>query len=184
MSHSRAPLNASVRWAKRILNYLFCLLLASFIFTTIGHAQPHLVFVVGENEYRSEVTMPALAEVLADHYGFRTTLLIDDVLQGGEANNINGLEALETADILVLYLRFRQLPDAQLALLQKYIDRAVRSLLSVQQRTPLLTRKRIRVRCGGIISVLVSSAHRGFTTTDTEQAPMLQPLAIIRSLQV
>ena len=67
--------------------------------------------------------MPALAQVLADHYGFRTTLLIDDVLQGGEANNINGLDALETADLLVLYLRFRQLPDAQLALLQKYIDR-------------------------------------------------------------
>ena len=60
---------------------------------------------------------------IRDSYGFRTTLLIDDELQGGEGNNINGLEALETADLLVLYLRFRQLPDAQLALLQKYIDR-------------------------------------------------------------
>ncbi len=123
MSRSSAPLNTSAPWAKRISIYLLCLLLASCIFTSIGHAQPHLVFVVGENEYRSEVTMPALAQVLADHYGFRTTLLIDDVLQGGEANSINGLDALETADLLILYLRFRQLPDAQLALLQKYVDR-------------------------------------------------------------
>ena len=123
MSNSSALINASVPWVRRISIYLLCLLLAPCIFTSIGHTQPHLVFVVGENEYRSEVTMPALAQVLADHYGFRTTILIDDVLQGGEANSINGLDALETADLLVLYLRFRQLPDAQLALLQKYIDR-------------------------------------------------------------
>lgn len=123
MSSSSAPRNAPVPWAKRLSIYLLCPLLALCIFTSIGYAQPHLVFVVGENEYRSEVTMPALAQVLADHYGFRTTLLIDDVLQGGEGNNINGLEALETADLLVLYLRFRQLPEPQLALLQKYIDR-------------------------------------------------------------
>ncbi len=121
MSSSSTLLNASAPWAKRISMYLLCLL-ALCIFISIGHAQPHIVFVVGENEYRSEVTMPALAQVLADHYDFRTTLLIDDVLQGGEENNINGLEALETADLLVLYLRFRQLPDDQLALLQKYID--------------------------------------------------------------
>ena len=121
MSSSSTPLNASVPWAKRISIYLLCLLLASCVFTSISYAQPHLVFVVGENEYRSEVTMPALAQVLADHYGFRTTLLIDDVLQGGEGNSINGLEALETADLLILYLRFRQLPDDQLALIQKYI---------------------------------------------------------------
>lgn len=67
--------------------------------------------------------MPALANVLEEHYDFRTTVLIDDVLQGGEGNSINGLDALETADLLVLYLRFRQLPDDQLELLQKYIDR-------------------------------------------------------------
>lgn len=123
MSSSSVPLNVSVPWAKRILIYLLCVLLVPCVFVSIGHAQPHLVFVVGENEYRSEVSMPALAEVLAEHYGFRITLLIDDVLQGGEANSIDGLEALETADLLVLYLRFRQLPDDQLALLQKYIDR-------------------------------------------------------------
>ncbi len=123
MSSSSVPLNVSVPWVMRISIYLLCVLLTPCVFISIGHAQPHLVFVVGENEYRSEVSMPALAEVLAEHYGFRTTLLIDDVLQGGEANSINGLEALETADLLVLYLRFRQLPDDQLALLQKYIDR-------------------------------------------------------------
>ena len=74
-----------------------------------GHAQPHLVFVVGENEYRSEVTMSALAQMLTDHYGFRTTVLIDNELEGGEDNSINGLEALETADLLIMCLRFLSL---------------------------------------------------------------------------
>lgn len=123
MSKSTYSFKASNHWTKRISIHLLCILIALVIFASIGHAQPHIVFVVGENEYRSEVTMPALAQVLADHYGFRTTVLIDDVLESGDENSINGLDALETADLLVLYLRFRQLPDDQLALLQRYIDR-------------------------------------------------------------
>ncbi len=122
MSKTDYPLNASHQWTRRILIYLLNILITLGTLASIGYAQPHIVFVVGENEYRSEVTMPALAKVLEDHYDFRTTVLIDDVLQGGDENNINGLDALETADLLVLYLRFRQLPDDQLALLQKYID--------------------------------------------------------------
>lgn len=117
------PNKLSTYCGKRISIYLLCISFAFSIFASIGYAQPHIVFVVGENEYRSEVTMPALAQVLEEHYDFRTTVLIDDVLQGGEENSINGLDTLETADLLVLYLRFRQLPDDQLELLQNYIDR-------------------------------------------------------------
>ena len=123
MSKSNYSFNTSEQKAKRFYIYLLCTLIAFDIFASIGFAQPHIVFVVGENEYRSEVTMPALSQMLADHYGFRTTVLIDDVLEGGEENSIKGLDALETADLLIMYVRFRQLPDAQLAQLQKYIDR-------------------------------------------------------------
>ena len=105
------------------LSICFLCIITSVVLVSNSHAQPHIVFVVGEGEYRSEVTMPALAQVLSEHYDFRTTVLIDEELHGGEDNNIEGLDALETADLLVLYLRFRQLPDAQLGLLQKYIDR-------------------------------------------------------------
>ena len=123
MAKPRYPIQVMITWTKRISLYLLCILLALELLASIGHAQSHLVFVVGEGEYRSEVTMPALAKVLKDHYGFRTTVLIDEELHGGEGNSINGLEVLDTADLLVLYLRFRQLPDDQLAMLQKYIDR-------------------------------------------------------------
>ena len=123
MSKTDYSYEVSTQCGIRISIYLLCISLTLGTLASIGFAQPHIVFVVGENEYRSEVTMPALAQVLEEHYDFRTTILIDDVLQGGEGNSINGLDTLETADLLVLYLRFRQLPDDQLELLQKYIDR-------------------------------------------------------------
>ena len=123
MTKARYSINVSCHFSIRLLIYSLCILLALSILASIGHAQPHLVFLVGEGEYQSEVTMPALAKVLKDHYDFRTTVLIDDALHGGEGNSINGLEVLESADLLVLYLRFRQLPDDQLVLLQEYIDR-------------------------------------------------------------
>lgn len=123
MSNANYVLHTSYQFVKQLSFSILCILILPCLLASISHAQPHLVFVVGENEYRSEETMPELAQVLTDHYGFQTTVLIDDVLQGGEENSINGLDALETADLLVMYLRFRQLPDSQLALLQKYIDR-------------------------------------------------------------
>ena len=123
MSKLYYSLNTFFQKGRKVSSYLLVILITLGPLASIGHAQPHLVFVVGEGEYRSEVTMPALAQVLKDHYDFRTTVLIDEALHGGEENSISGLEALETADLLVLYLRFRQLPENQLALLQKYIDR-------------------------------------------------------------
>ena len=123
MTRPHFSINVSWHFPRRVSIYLLGILIALALSASIVYAQPHLVFMVGEGEYRSEVTMPALAQVLKEHYGFRTTVLIDNELHGGDGNNIDGLEVLETADLLVLYLRFRQLPDDQLTLLQKYIDR-------------------------------------------------------------
>ena len=87
----------------------------------------HVVLVSGDEEYRSEQTLPQLAKILAKRHGFDCTVLfaIDDK---GEINpdrrdNIPGLETLKTADLLVVFLRFRDLPDDQM----KYIDEYVQS---------------------------------------------------------
>ena len=123
MPNTYYRINVFFKHKNRISIFLLCVIFTLVTLVSNSHAQPHIVFVVGEGEYRSEVTMPALAKVLTDHYGFRTTVLIDEELHGGDGNNIQGLDALETADLLVLYLRFRELPDDQLAKLQAYIDR-------------------------------------------------------------
>jgi len=79
----------------------------------------HIVFVTGDEEYRSEESMPMLAKILAIRHGFKCTVLFAIDGQTGEINpqvvdNIPGLEALDIADLMVLFLRFRELPDEQM----------------------------------------------------------------------
>ena len=80
--------------------------------------RPHVVFLTGDEEYRSEESMPMLAALLEEHYGCRTTVLYALDEQGyiapNHLTNIAGLEALEDADLMVMFTRFRALPDDQL----------------------------------------------------------------------
>lgn len=78
----------------------------------------HIVFVTGDDEYRSEESMPMLAKILADHHGFTCTVLFAINPKTGEIdpstpNNIPGLEALDHADLMVTLMRFRDLPKEQ-----------------------------------------------------------------------
>lgn len=87
----------------------------------------HIVLVTGDEEYRSEEALPALAKVLAKHHGFKCTVLfaIDPAtgtISPNTNNNIPGLEALDSADLLILFTRFRDLPDDQMAHFVKYIE--------------------------------------------------------------
>jgi type 1 glutamine amidotransferase len=87
----------------------------------------HIVFVTGDEEYRSEESMPQLAKILAVHHGFKCTVLFAVDKKTGEIDtqtldNIPGLEALEKADLLVIFARFRELPDDQMKRIVDYID--------------------------------------------------------------
>lgn len=87
----------------------------------------HVVFVIGDDEYRSEDSMPMLAKIMAVHHGFKCTALFSLDKETGEINpgaqeNIPGLEALETADLMVLFTRFRELPDEQMKYIIDYTN--------------------------------------------------------------
>jgi hypothetical protein len=86
----------------------------------------HVVFVAGDEEYRSEETLPQLGKILAKHHGFKCTVLFPIDPRDGTINpkfgNIPGLEALKTADLMVMFLRFRDLPDDQMKYLADYIE--------------------------------------------------------------
>jgi len=87
----------------------------------------HIVFLVGDEEYRSEDSMPQLAKILAVHHGFKCTVLFAVNKQTGEIDpqtldNIPGLKALEKADLMVMFLRFRELPDDQMKLVIDYTN--------------------------------------------------------------
>lgn len=81
--------------------------------------RPHVVFVTGDDEYRSEITMPMIASILEAKHGMRTTVLYAKPTPQTKTN-IEGLEALKTADLAVFFLRFRALPDDQLKIILQY----------------------------------------------------------------
>jgi type 1 glutamine amidotransferase len=77
-----------------------------------------VVLISGDEEYRSEESMPMLAKILSVRHGFDCTVLfaIDDatgVINPNNQKNIPGLEALAKADVMILATRFRQLPAEQ-----------------------------------------------------------------------
>ena len=86
----------------------------------------HIVLVSGDEEYRSEETLPQLGKILATHHGFKCTCLfaIDpaDCTIDPNVSNIPGLEAIQTADLMIIFTRFRHLPDEQMKRLVDYIE--------------------------------------------------------------
>jgi type 1 glutamine amidotransferase/nicotinamidase-related amidase len=85
--------------------------------------RPRIVFVIAENEYDADKTLPKFANELQIRYGFACefALGLSKSDSAKERNNISGLEALETADLAVVYVRRRALPKEQMKRLQDYI---------------------------------------------------------------
>jgi type 1 glutamine amidotransferase len=86
-----------------------------------------IVLIAGDDEYHSEEMIPELAKILAQRHGFDCTVLfstnpVDGTIDPHEKRNIPGLEALDTADLLVIFTRFRDLPDDQMKHVNAYIE--------------------------------------------------------------
>jgi type 1 glutamine amidotransferase len=86
-----------------------------------------IVLVSGDEEYRSEQALPQLARILSERHGFDCTVLfaIDPATGAIDPNrndNIPGLEALDSADLMILFTRFRNLPDAQMKHIVDYVE--------------------------------------------------------------
>src|SRR3984893_15315713 len=125
------------------LRFAVCLLLVPLV-ATLARAQDdakwvvydgfdgpgkgkHIVLVSGDEEYRSEEALPQLGKILAKHHGFKCTVLFAIDPETGDINpnvnnNIPGLEALKTADLMLLALRFRNLPEEQMQHIVTYLE--------------------------------------------------------------
>ncbi|WP_145263913.1 ThuA domain-containing protein [Planctomycetes bacterium Pan216] len=86
----------------------------------------HIVLVSGDEEYRSEETLPQLAKILSKHHGFDTTVLFavdeDGTINPMRRDNIPGLEKLDDADLMIIFTRFRELPDEQMKHIVDYVE--------------------------------------------------------------
>jgi hypothetical protein len=87
----------------------------------------HIVLISGDEEYRSEEALPQLARILAKHHGFKCTVLFaidpkEGTINPNVRDNIPGLDALRTADLMVIFTRFRDLPDEHMKYIAEYVD--------------------------------------------------------------
>jgi len=87
----------------------------------------HIVLIAGDQEYRSEQSIPALARILSSRHGFECTVLFSTNRQTGQIDpntldNIPGLEALRKADLMVLFARWLELPDDQMKEIVDYTN--------------------------------------------------------------
>ena len=101
----------------KIFKLFLILFLLSGCDVTVDEQPPMIVFVTGDEEYRSEESMPMLAHLLHHRHGFDVKVvyaITDNIIDPNRTDNIEGLEILADADMMVLYTRFRNLPDDQL----------------------------------------------------------------------
>lgn len=82
-------------------------------------AGKHVVLLSGDEEYRSEEALPMLAKILSRRHGFRTTVLFavdpDGTINPNNGRSVSGSEAIDSADLIVMALRFRAWPAEDMA---------------------------------------------------------------------
>lgn len=142
----------TLRNSNLALTALFTGLLSAAIPASVAAADPwlslpggegpgkgkHIVFIAAEESYRSEESMPMMAYILA-RQGFQCTVLFAIDPADGSINpqikdNIPGLEALNRADLLVAFMRWRELPDDQMKRIMDYTESG-RPILGVRNAT-------------------------------------------------
>lgn len=94
--------------------------------SSLPGAGKKVVLITGDEEYRSEEGLTQLGRILSRRHGFAATVLYAVDPKSGEISpntkdNIPGLEALDTADLMILLIRFRDLPDDQMKHIDDYL---------------------------------------------------------------
>lgn len=83
-----------------------------------GADAPHVVLISGDEEYRTEESMPMLAKILSQKHGFQCTVLFAfgpngaDYIDSNNQQGLRGLSALKNADLMIIGTRFRK-PSAE-----------------------------------------------------------------------
>lgn len=85
----------------------------------------HIVLLAGDEEYRSEEGLPMLAKILSQRHGFKCTVLFsvdpDGTINPKNGKTLSNGAALDTADLVVMLLRFRAWPDEDMARFDRYL---------------------------------------------------------------
>lgn len=86
-----------------------------------------IVLISGDEEYRSEESMPMLAKILSTHHGFDTTVLFSWSKDGAyidpnHQHGVRGWEALDSANLIIVGTRMRQVDEAASKHMTAYLN--------------------------------------------------------------
>ena len=85
-----------------------------------------IVLLSGDEEYRSEESLPQMGKLLSQRHGFKCTVLFsqdaDGSINPNNQTNVPGMHLLGSADLVVNQFRFRELPDADMKHFVDYLD--------------------------------------------------------------
>jgi type 1 glutamine amidotransferase len=79
--------------------------------------KPTVVLISGEFEYKSSETLPAFKRFLETNHGFNCIFL-----ERTQGEDIPGLDALDRADLVLLFARRMTLPAKQLGKIKQYVE--------------------------------------------------------------
>ena len=107
-----------------------------------GHGK-HIVFIAGDEEYRSEESLPMFAKLLSQRHGFDCTVLFSLDPTGAyiDPNNqksVTNPQAISQADLIVIQTRFRQWSPEEYKYLYDYLT-AGKPIIGFRTATHALT---------------------------------------------
>ena len=93
-----------------------------------GKAKKSIVLVAGDEEYRTEESMPMLAKILSQKHGFRCTVVFSmgpndaDYIDPNHSQGLRGLAALDQADLMIIGTRFRNPVEAEAVHVTQFLN--------------------------------------------------------------
>ncbi len=91
-------------------------------------AQPrHIVLISGDEEYRSEESLPMLGKIFSHKYGIDCTILFSfdpdgSYIDPNHQEGLRGLERLQQADLMIIATRFRRLTSEQATHITEFLN--------------------------------------------------------------
>jgi type 1 glutamine amidotransferase len=134
-----------------------------------------IVFLAAGWEYRAEEGMTMLAKILAQKHGFACTVLFainkeNGTIDPNTADNIPGIEQLDTADLLVVLGMDLELPDDQMKHFVQYVESgkpvigfrcAVLAFKNLKQRSSPYANYDTDAKSGGFGGMVLGEKWRG-----------------------
>lgn len=84
-----------------------------------------IAFAIGDPEYSSHLSMPRIADDLVNQHGYKVTCCVTSIVPDEPdfaLSEFSNLQTLADADMMVVFTRFRVLPDRQMELIKAYLD--------------------------------------------------------------